>query len=228
MTTMTLTSSRPPSGLRATDTLSHWTTARARYRLDASVAPTTELRLRSALTLAEMAEDEMIEYSAIFATEDPWLLRLWSYDAEERRYAARWTRLRLKLSKQTVFVDLKTPAGVPLKWNHFGWGSPTVGRVVEIGVSNSELRGSAMISSAGLAAYSTSHGQLDAGMNSGISLGGIYIDQPTFKRAKGDTAGAYDNPDDVFYARIRVDEGSLTAAPQIKQAGLTGRKETTT
>ena len=143
-----------------------------RYRLDASVVPDTELRLRSALTLAEMAEDEMIQYSAIFATEDPWMLRLWSYDAEERRYAARWTRLRLKLSKKTVFVDLETPVGVPVKWNHYGWGAPTVGRVVEMGVSNSELRGSVMISSLGLAAYSTSHQQLDAGMNSGISLGG--------------------------------------------------------
>ena len=167
--------------------------------------------------------DEMVAYDAVFATEDHWMLRLWSYDREERQYAARWTKLHLSLSKATVSATLDTFAGVPMLWNHFSWGSPALGRVAKMKVSGGVLSGSAMLSSLALAGYGTTLEQLDAGMNAGLSVGLHLYDEPKMKRADGDGAGTFDKPDELTYGRIRISEASLTATPMIAQAGLQGR-----
>ena len=60
-------------------------------------------------------------------------------------------------------------------------------------------------------------------MNAGLSIGVHVLDQPKMKRAEGETAGGYDNPDELVYGRVRVTEVSLTATPMIATAGLVGR-----
>ena len=74
--------------------------------------------------------DEMVLYDAVFATEDPWMLRLWSYDRETSASTEpRWTKLSLRLNRRTVFARLDTPAGVPAMWNHLTFASSALGRV---------------------------------------------------------------------------------------------------
>ena len=162
-------------------------------------------------------------YDAVFATEDPWMLRLWSYDRDKREYGARWTRLKLRLNRRTVFAQLGTPAGVPAMWNHFTFGSGSLGRVARMTATGQELLGLMMLSSRGVAMWGTSLEQIDAGMNCGLSLGVHVLDQPKMKRADGESGGTFDQPDELVYGRIRVTEVSLTATPMIATAGLVGR-----
>ena len=210
--------------------LSHWLApAPHLLRLDATLltpdAP-TRLAERMPGEMGEM-EDELVSWNGTFATEDPWRLRLWSYDPEKRTYAPRWTAFRLKLSPRTVAADLGTPAGVPVYWNHMSWISGALGRVQTMRAENQKLTGTFSLSSVALAGWGTSFAQIDAGMNSGLSVGVRLIDQPTFKRAKGDDGGSWDKPDEVMYGRVVVKELSLTPMPMIEQAGVTGRQETT-
>ena len=172
--------------------------------------------------MAEMP-DEMVLYDAVFATEDPWMLRLWSYDRDKREYGARWTRLRLKISRRTIFANLGTPAGIPAMWNHLTFASAALGRVGRLTATGSELRGTLALSARGLAAWGTSLEQIDAGLNAGISIGTQVLDMPKMKRASGDDGGSFDSPDELVYGRHRLSEVSLTALPMIATAGLVGR-----
>ena len=215
---------RPTMTIRIELTLSHWMGARGVLRLDAATPDAAPAKLRLGESEMLNAEpDEMIEYSGVLATEDPWMLKLYSYDPDKRMYAPRWTAMRLAISPRTVAADLGTPAGVAALWNHFTWGSPSLGRFLTLAAKGGKLECTLALSTRALAGYGTSAEQLDAGMNAGLSAGLSLIDRPEFKRAKGDDGGSYDNPDEMRYKRLRVNEGSLTALPMIRQAGLTGR-----
>ena len=204
-------------------TLAHWTQPTRVVRLDRAVVdPPAQLA-----EPAEMGDmpDEFAMFDAVFATEDPWMLRLWSYDRDKREYGARWTRMRLRLNRRTVFAQLGTPSGVPVMWNHMTWSYGALGRVSRMMAAEKQLRGAMMLSSRALAAWGTSLEQVDAGLNAGLSIGVQILDQPKMKRAEGESAGGYDNPDDLVYGRVRVNEVSLTATPMISTAGLVGRHD---
>lgn len=226
--TKTVILSRTKPNIRADQALLHWQRPGCTLKLDASVAGQEAAALLASTMVDAMDAglvDEMVAYDAVFATEDPWMLRLWSYDREEGRYSARWTKLSLRLSKATVSATLDTFAGVPMLWNHFSWGSPAVGRVAKMKATGGVLSGSVMLSALALAGYGTTLEQIDVGMNAGLSVGLHLYDEPKLKRADGDGAGTFDKPDDLTYGRVRITEASLTATPMIAQAGLKGRTE---
>lgn len=225
-----MTTTRTPTtieGIRPELTLSHWCGGRGIVRLDASQLQDPPNRLADPTLLQSPEPDEMIAYDAIMATEDPWLLRLWSYNPEARRYEGRWTRLRLSIKRSTVMATLATPAGVPVMWNHMTWASPGLGRVLSMEAKGGQLLGEVQLSGAQLAAFGLSFDQLDAGINRGLSVGLHLYDRPKRKEATGDDAGSFDNPDDLTYGRVRIAEVSLTATPMIAQAGLAGRSQET-
>ena len=215
-----MTPSEPPAHL----TLSHWLAPGPLLRLDGALQVDN---LAARMPLGEMGdmEDEIATYSGIFATEDRWMLRLYARNFETGRYEPRWMAFRLKLSPRTVAADLGTPAGVPVMWNHFTWRSGAMGRVQMAQAKDGKLTGTFSLSSLALATLGTSFAQLDAGLNTGLSVGVALIDEPVYKRAKGDDGGKWDSPDEVTYGRIALKELSLTAIPMISSAGITGRKE---
>lgn len=219
-----MTTTSPPR-VPAELTLAHWRTPQRIVRLDASLADGVPRNLADPMQIADMP-DEMVGYDCIFATEDPWMLRLWSYDRDKREYGARWTALRLRINPRTVSAQLKTPAGVGAFWNHFTYGGNALGRVADLRAESKQLRGGMMISGLALAGWGTSHAQIDAGMNRGLSAGLRLIDEPKMKRAEGEGGGTFDKPDSLTYGRVRVVEVSLTATPMIAQAGITGRRST--
>ena len=204
--------------------LSHWMTPQRRLRLDAAVLDGAPDRLADPGEIMDRP-DEMATFAAVMATEDPWMLRLWSYDRDKREYAARWTKLRLRINPRTVSAQLKTPAGVPVMWNHMTWAYGALGRVLTMRAENKRLVGEIGLSNNALAVWGASLEQIDAGLTTGLSVGMMVYDPPKRKSADGDTAGTYDNPDELVYGRVQVSEVSLTATPMIAQAGLMGRKE---
>ena len=223
--TKTMTKTKTAPKIRTEMTLAHWTVPQQRLRLDAAVVDGVVPDQLSEPAFDPDVPDEMVAYDAIMATEDPWLLRLWSYNVEERKYEARWTELRLTISRRTISASLDTPAGVPVLWNHYSWGSPAAGRVGTMRAEGKKLVGTVTLSQQALANYRTSLDQIDAGMNCGASVGLKLLDQPKRKMASGDDAGTVDNADQLIYGRVRVEEVSLTATPMISQAGLLGRKQ---
>lgn len=219
---MTMTPSEIPAHL----TLSHWLRPESLLRLDGALQVRPD-QLAQRMPLGDMGEveDEIVTYSGIFATEDRWMLRLYARNFETGRYEPRWMAFRLKLTPRTVAADLGTPAGVPAMWNHMTWASGAMGRVQTAEARDGRLTGTFSLSSFALAGWGASFSQLDAGLNTGLSVGVKLIDEPTYKRAKGDDGGKWDSPDEVTYGRIALKELSLTATPMIHTAGITGRKE---
>ena len=213
--------------IRAEQALLHWHRPRCTLTLDAALVREVPVKLAvpGVDGMEAAALDEMVGYEAVFATEDHWMLRLWSYDREAQRYAARWTQLKLRLAKNTVSAPLETFAGVPVLWSHWSWGSPAAGRVVKMTAAGGTLSGSMVLSSLALAGYGTSIEQIDAGMNVGLSIGFRTYDEPKMKRADGDDGGTFDKPDTLTFGRIGIIEVSLTPTPMISQAGIKGKSE---
>ena len=220
---MMMTSS--PARIPVALSLAHWMRPGNVVRLDASLLDGAPTRLAEAVARDPEMDDEMVAYDGVMATEDPWMLRLWSYDEKERMYAPRWTELRLRINPRTVTAKLKTAAGIPAMWNHLTFASGALGRVIDMRAEGGKLKGGLMLSSLALAGWGTSLVQLDAGMNRGLSVGVHLYDKPKRKLAEGDNAGTFDFPDSLTYGRIRVTEVSLTATPMIAQAGIIGRRK---
>ena len=101
---MAKTMMRTKPRIRAEQALIYWQRPRCTLTLDAAMVRAVPAKL--AIPAGDGMEspiDEMVGYEAVFATEDPWMMRLWSYDREAQNYAARWTKLNLSLAKENGF-----------------------------------------------------------------------------------------------------------------------------
>ena len=193
-------------------------------RLDAGRLESGD-ELRAAMDSAEPDEpDEMVEFDAVFATEDPWPGLRYMRDPRAESYRAVWTQSSLTIDRKTISAKLSTPSGVPGMFNHFTWGAG-IGRVLAMRAQGGELRGAIALSTHGLASYGITVAQLAAGMNAGLSIGATVIDAAEVTWPKGDAAGTFDRPVRLRYKRLDIREASLTATPMIKQAGLVGRRK---
>ena len=164
---MAKTMLRTKPKIRADQALIHWQRPRCTLALDAAMVRgvPVQLAIPGGEGMEAAAPDEMVGYEAVFATEDHWMMRLWSYDRETQHYAARWTKLNLSLAKKTVSAPLNTFAGVPVLWSHWSYGAPAAGRVVKMAAAGGALSGSVMLSAQALTGYGTTIEQIDAGMN---------------------------------------------------------------
>ena len=62
---------------------------------------------------------------------------------------------------------------------------------------------------------------LDDAVNSGLSIGVQFLDNPPVKWKMGKGTG--EDPDRMTYGRVQIQEVSLTPVPRIYTAGLIGR-----
>ena len=162
----------------------------------------------------------MAEYECIFATDEPFRGFRLVYD-EDEGFKVRVYEARLPISADMIFADLDTPSGVQILFAHNGY-QQSLGRAVDIRFAGGQMRGVIELSERDLeSAIAGGFAALDAGVNTGISGGFMFLDNPPTSMEKGE--GTAEKPDIVKYGRLEVREFSLTAIPRLKQAGIIRR-----
>ena len=92
-----------------------------------------EVRCASRLdpdAMAALAEQDRMEvYECELANgSDEWRSTYWTKD-DEGYYRRRFAVNKLSISTGSIFANTTTPAGVPVFFNHFSWGS-ALGRIL--------------------------------------------------------------------------------------------------
>ena len=161
------------------------------------------------------------EYECRFCDETPFVGSRYAYNPEDRRYERRLFEARLQVRPDKMFAQrLKSPNGIPVLWSHGSWFDDfqAVGRVVGMEFIGRTLVGQVSLSEEDIGKYVTGGlDTLDAAVNSGLSIGVQFLDNPpvTWKMKKG----TGDDPDKMTYGRVQIQEVSLTPVPRIYTAG---------
>ena len=167
------------------------------------------------------------EYAGLLCDETPWTGLRYAYDPEDSRWKTRLFVANLQVGDKTMIAHMDTPAGVQQLWQHgfigpsgMVWGmAPAIGRVTKMGFSGKALMGEVALSEEAVAAMAA--GGLDdveAGINSGFSVGLKFLDNPAVTWEMGD--GTREKPDRMIVGATRVLENSLTPMPRLYTAGI--------
>ena len=165
------------------------------------------------------------EYECRFCDETPFVGRRYGWNKENERYEIRLYEARLQVKPDKMFAQrLKSPNGIPILWSHGSWFGEfqAVGRVQEMEFKGRSLVGLVALSEADIGKYVVGGlDTLDDAVNSGLSIGVQFLDNPPVKWKMG--KGTHDDPDQMVYQRVQIQEVSLTPVPRIYTAGLIGR-----
>ena len=181
-----------------------------------SVAPPVTLA-RAPMAMGEPAKDRMGLYEGTCATQEQWRLSYYHRD-EQGYYRRRHAACSLTISAETIIALLTTPAGVQMYFNHMGWWSGSLGRLMKAEARSGKLIGEMAINNFDL--LSSVPGGLvsiERGLNCGLSVGFLPIEPPTIVM-KG---GTPHDPDQIKYGKIHLKEVSLTPSPALAGAGIT-------
>ena len=161
----------------------------------------------------------MIEYQARFA--DGTKMPVMTMSAKGK---PRLGEMRLDMSPDKIGLRpgaaLGTPSGVQVLFSHDGERA-SIGRVTDMYLSEGELLGTVVLNEEMLKEHVPGGVEaLDAGVNTGLSIGFKLLDNPPVKVTMG--KGTREEPDQVVFGAIGIYEASLTPVPKIPTAGLLG------
>ena len=159
----------------------------------------------------------MREYSAIFATDEPFRGWRMAYD-EEDGFEIREYEARLPMSADKIFANLDTPSGVQVMFAHDQFRQ-SVGRISSIVFNDGKMQGIIELSEKDLeSAIAGGFDALESGVNNGLSVGLTFLENPPIKFEK-----RKDKPDKATFGKMELREVSLTSIPRLKQAGIVRR-----
>ena len=165
-------------------------------------------------------------YPGVLATDEPWLFltyTTWKDDNDNRQYGYRWIQANLTIDARLIEARMSKPAGLPVGWAHEIGGYCTTGAIGRVAsmevVKGGKLQGELLISPSELTKYMVaSTDDLDKGVNAGLSIGFLPLEEPTVENREG----TREKPDLRRYGKVRVFEVSLTPLPMLSGAGIIG------
>ena len=165
------------------------------------------------------------EYTCRFVDETAFIGRRYAYDPDEEKYAIRLFEARLTVTPEFMFANIDTANGIQVLWQHgsmsfFGGDEfQAVGRVLSMEFEGKALVGTIGLSEPDVARYvAGGFGAIDARVNTGLSIGVQFLDQPPVTWTLG--KGTRESPDKMRYGRVRISEVSMTPIPRIHTAGI--------
>ena len=171
-------------------------------------------------------------YSAIFCDQTPFIGRRYAYDPEKEKYSTRLFEGRLQVTKDKMFAELNTPNSIPVLWAHgegsapgnstwFGHGA-AIGRVNSMDFEGTSLQGEITMSEDDVMQFVPGGlATVEAGINSGLSVGLQFLDNPPVKWTMGE--GTREKPDKLTFEAVRIIEVSMTPVPRLYTAGIIAR-----
>ena len=161
----------------------------------------------------------MGKFECIFATEERFHDFYLAWDEDKGIHVRKW-EARLDMSSDAIRGDLSTPAGIQVLFGH-NPDKQAVGRVIRMGFGGGLCRGVIELSEEDLKRHlAGGFDALEAGINSGLSLGFKFLDGiPTMEKREGTD----EDPDIRKYPKMDARELSLTSLPRLPHAGIVRR-----
>ena len=172
---------------------------------------------RPPMAMGPPPADRMGLYEGTCATQEQWRLSYYHRD-EEGYYRRRHAACSLTIGAESIIAHLGTPAGVPMYFNHMGWWSGSLGRLMKAEAKSAKLVGEMAINNLDLLSWVPGGlVSIERGLNAGLSIGFLPLQPPTITMK----AGTPDDPDMIKYGKIHLKEVSLTPNPALPGAGIT-------